>query len=236
MRVTIKDIARETGYSKTTVSFAFNDPSQISTEARTKILETATRLGYVPDPVARSLSQRRVGTIGLLLPQVIPFALQNPYMVRLISGLGQVCTDEGLSLTMLPPRKGSLLNTVRAAAVDGLVTIGLEPEDEVVTLIKNRHVPFVAIDAPAEPGIPCVTVADRQAADDAMTHLLEHGHRRIAIVIMEDGRTPDQEAYSGLGSVRMEGYNDALLRYGLSCDAPGVVQIEEPCRDRKSVV
>jgi DNA-binding LacI/PurR family transcriptional regulator len=229
MRVTIKDIARETGYSKTTVSFAFNDPDQISTEARAKIIEAATRLGYVPDPVARSLSRRRVGAIGLLLPQPIPFALQNPYMVRLISGVGQICDDEGLSLTMLPPRKGSLLGSARSAAVDGLITIGLEPQDEVVTLIKHRHIPYVTVDAHSEPGIPSITVDDRHAAEIAMTHLLEHGHRNIAAVILEDSRPPDQEEYSGIGRVRMEGYEDALRRYGMSRGDCRFVQLDEPC-------
>lgn len=229
MRITIKDIAHETGYSKTTVSFAFNDPDQISTEARTKILEAATRLGYVPDPVARSLSRRRVGAIGLLLPQPIPFALQNPYMVRLISGVGQICDDEGLSLTMLPPRKGSLLGSARSAAVDGLITIGLEPQDEVVTLIKNRHIPYVTVDAHSEPGIPSITVDDRHAAQIAMTHLLEHGHRNIAVVILEDSRAPDQEEYSGIGRVRMEGYEDALRRYGMTQSDPRIVRLDEPC-------
>lgn len=229
MRITIKDIARETGYSKTTVSFAFNDPQQISAEARTRILETAARLGYVPDPVARSLSRRRVGTIGLLLPQPIPFSLQNPYMVRLISGLGEVCNDEGLSLTMLPPKRGSLISSARAAAVDGLVTIGLEPEDEIVGLIKNRHIPFVTIDAHSEPGVPSITVDDRAAADAAMSHLLEWGHERIGIVILEDSHAPDQEEYSGIGRLRMLGYEDALRRHGRSCDDDGIVQLHEPC-------
>ena len=229
MRVKITDIARITGYSKTTVSFAFNDPNQISAQAREKILEAATRLGYVPDPVARSLSGQRVGTIGLLLPQPIPFALQNPYIVRLISGLGQVCNDKELSLTMLPPLRGNLMSTVRSAAVDGLVTIGLEPEDDIITLIKNRHIPFVTIDAKTEPGIPSITVDDRKAADMAMTHLLEAGHRRIGILTLADQQLPDQEEYSGIGRVRMQGYEDALNRFGLSCDDPRIVQLNEPC-------
>ena len=229
MRVTIRDIARETGYSKTTVSFAFNDPARISSEARRKILDAAATLGYVPDPVARSLSRRRVGTIGLLLPQPIPFALSNPHLVRLISGLGSICNDEGLSLTVLPPKRGSLLATVRAAAVDGLVTIGLEPDDEIVRLIRMRHVPFVSVDGHAEPGMPSVTVNDRGAADLAMSHLLECGHRRIGILMLEDNTPPDQEVYSGIGRMRLRGYEDALNRYGLSGSKDAVVRIEVPC-------
>jgi len=62
-----------------------------------------------------------------------------------------------------------------------------------------------------------------------MTHVLEKGHRRIGIVILEDSRQPDQEQYSGIGRVRMEGYEDALRRYGLSCESPSIVQLHEPC-------
>ena len=68
-KTTISDIARETGYSKTTVSFAFNSPSRISQEARDKILEVAKRLEYTPDPMARNFSLGRHKSIGFLLPQ-----------------------------------------------------------------------------------------------------------------------------------------------------------------------
>ena len=72
---TSSDIARETGYSKTTVSFAFNSPSRISQEARDKILEVAKRLEYTPDPMARNFSLGRHKSIGFLLPQLIMLLL-----------------------------------------------------------------------------------------------------------------------------------------------------------------
>ena len=195
MRVTISDIAKATGYSKTTVSFAFNNPRRISKEARKKVLDAARDLGYIPDPVARSLASGRHGTIGLLLPQPIPIAFQNPYMVHLVRGLGTICNGEGLSLTMLPPKRGNLLNSVKGAAVDGLVTIGLRPEEEIVTVIRHRHIPFVSIDGPADVGVPCVRINDREAARLAMAHLLDHGHCRIAVVVMDDTTEADHEEY-----------------------------------------
>jgi alanine racemase len=229
MRITINDLARETGYSKTTVSFAFNDPDQISAQARSKILAAADRLGYIPDPVARSLSRRKVGSIGLLLPQSIPFSLQNPYMVRLISGVGDVCNANGLSLTMLPPHRGDLLKSARRAAVDGFITIGLEPEDEVVRAIRNRHIPFVIIDGPPHDGLPSVRVDDRGAARMAMQHVLERGHRSIAILMLEERQAEEDEAYSGIGRERMAGYGDALESVGSSLDSRDVVVLREPC-------
>ena len=58
-RPTIKDIARESGYSKTSVSFAFNNPSRISEKTRDQILKTAERLGYIPNPMARNFRDRK---------------------------------------------------------------------------------------------------------------------------------------------------------------------------------
>lgn len=229
MRVTINDIARETGYSKTTVSFAFNDPGQISKEAREKILKVAEELGYVPDPAARSLSSRHHGTIGLLLPQPIPVALKNPYMVRLISGVGEVCNREGLSLTMLPPTKGNLLSSVKSAAVDGFVAIGLEAETDVVQVLRHRHVPFVTVDGQTGEGAPSVSVNDREAARTAMEHLLEHGHRRIGIVIMADERLPGRHGYSATGRARLEGYREAVEAAAIDWGSDRIVRITEPC-------
>ena len=65
MRATINDIAREAGVSKTTVSFAFNNPSKISKDTFTRIMDIARELGYVPDPVARTLAMKQTGSIGL---------------------------------------------------------------------------------------------------------------------------------------------------------------------------
>ena len=59
MRATINDIARQAGVSKTTVSFAFNNPSKISQETYARIMSIAQELGYVPDPVARTLAMKQ---------------------------------------------------------------------------------------------------------------------------------------------------------------------------------
>jgi len=228
-RVTIRDIAQATGYSKTTVSFAFNKPTRISKAARSKILSSAADLGYVPDPVARSLSRRRLDTIGILLPHSIPFALQNPYMVRLIRGLGEVCDDHGLSLTMLPPSRGDIFRSVRSAAVDGLVTIGLHPEDEIVTLIQQRRMPFVTIDGSAGDDVPSIMVDDRGGARLVMEHVLAAGHRDIAIIMLEETRGEDLEEYSGIGRIRLQGYQDALRAAGIPIGDSRVEVIDAPC-------
>ena len=87
-KVTISQIAKEAGVSKTAVSFAFNDPSQLSSNTLRHIREIAEQLGYTPDPIARSMTTRRTNALGLLLPQDIATALANPFYTQFIRGSG----------------------------------------------------------------------------------------------------------------------------------------------------
>jgi DNA-binding LacI/PurR family transcriptional regulator len=214
-RITINDIARAAGYSKTAVSFAFNDPSRISHVARGKILRAAEELGYVPDPVARNLSRRTLGTIGFLIPEIIPLAFQNPYVFQMMIGIGEVCRREGLSLTVVPPRRGCVLSAVRDAAVDGLVTMGLQPEAQVVQLIQRRKLPFVVLDGVAPDGVPSIVSNDEEVSFQAMRHVLARGHRRVAVLSFADERHENEEAYSGIRDIRLAGYFRALDEAGV---------------------
>ena len=218
-RVTINDIARIAGYSKTSVSFAFNDPSRISDRAREKILGIAGELGYVPDPVARNLTLGTHGTIGLLLPETIATAFQNSHLSQVVQGIGEVCERENHSLTLIPPRQESLLEGVRSAAVDGLITLGLEPGTDTVELIRQRHLPFVTIDGQDGGGFPVVGIDDRAAAAAAMNHVLDLGHRRIAVVCFVD--EPQLTGVSPVRAARMAGYHEALEARGVSVGAAG---------------
>ena len=78
-RLTISDIAKGAGVSKTTVSFAFNTPERLPAETVQRILKVAEELGYVPNPIARSMTSNHTGNIGLLFPQPVQMILNNPY-------------------------------------------------------------------------------------------------------------------------------------------------------------
>jgi DNA-binding LacI/PurR family transcriptional regulator len=207
-RVTINDIARISGYSKTSVSFAFNDPGRISEKARNRILSIAEELGYIPDPVARNLTLRRHGTIGLLLPETISLSFLNSHLSQIVQGIGEVCEREGHSLTLIPPIRESLLEGIRSAAVDGLITVGLEPGMETVELIRQRHLPFVTIDGRVGGGFPVVGIDDKEAAAGLMRYLLQLGHRSVAVICFVD--EPQLSGPSQVKGERLTGYREAL--------------------------
>jgi len=163
-KVTISQIAKEAGVSKTAVSFAFNDPSQLSSNTLRHIREIAEQLGYTPDPIARSMTTRRTNALGLLLPQDIATALANPFYTQFIRGIGTVCGRVGLTLMLVPPLWGSMLKAIPDATVDGFVVVGLDVDRGEIQLMRRRDVPFVMVDSDAPEDVPSVNVDDRSGA------------------------------------------------------------------------
>ncbi len=217
MRTTIRDIAEKAGVSKTTVSFAFNDPSKISKETYRRVMDIASDLGYVPDPVARTLTTKRIGAIGLLLPHPIQEALKNPYFSEIIQGMGAVCQERDFSLALIPPVQGQILEAVRRAAVDGFVTVGVGPYGTVIELIRKRHVPFVTIDGIDADRSVNVGIDDEKAAYVVMRHVLDAGHRRIAVAeLRSEAYHNPQECFSRVRDMRRAGFDRALREAGLS--------------------
>lgn len=218
-RITISDIARISGYSKTAVSFAFNSPEKIGAEACAHILSVAKQLDFVPNPLARSLSLGRHKAIGFLLPQDINKSLSNPYILQVIKGIGTVCQDKGYMLTIIPPLHNSIPEAVKNATVDGIITMGYFIDLGISDILRQRRLPVISIDGEANGETPSVTIDDEEAAFMQMNSVLELGHRKIAIV------TLPQEAFAKEGDKksrsiekRKAGYAKALKSYHLNWD------------------
>jgi alanine racemase len=179
----------------------------------------AVELGYVPDPVARTLTTKRTSTVGLLLPQPVQDALRNPYLGEIIQGLGSSCAGQGLSLLLVPPLHGKVMEAARRAAVDALVAIGVGPDHQVVDLMAQRRIPLVTIDGCPGEGLSNVGIDDEAAAQVLMKHVLSSGHRKMAVVELEPevyNNGPGQA--STVARRRMAGFLGALHDAGLTED------------------
>ncbi len=225
-KVTIDDIAQKAGVSKTSVSFAFNNPDRLSEATLRRILDVAEELGYSPDPLASNLKTRRTGCIGVLVPQTIPLIARNPHMFEFIEGLGHTCHETGYSLMLVPPLKGSVRRAIVRAAVDGFVTLGLEPYGKTMTVLFQRGVPFVMADSEPVENISCVNVDNESGAYAAMRYILERGHRQIALLGILSPHGGRYQRYTGTLKQRMTGYLRALEEFDLSIDDEYVRLIE----------
>jgi len=228
MKPTIKDIAAKAGVSKTTVSFALNNPKRISKETREKILAIVDEMGYFPNPVARTLTTKRLGSLGLLLPQPLPEVLNNPHLCDIISGIGDECEKRGFSLTMLPPVHGKIMEAARRSFVDAIVTIGVGPDHEVVEFLNSHGIPFVTIDGEETSSTVNVGIPDEQAAYDLMRHMLSLGHRKMAILCVKPDTksVAENDHRSIVLEKRLSGFSRALNEVGLNLVAPDISLME----------
>jgi alanine racemase len=218
-RVTIADVATAAGVSKTAVSFAFNHPDRLAHATLERVLEVAHDLGYTPHPAARALSTRRSGTIGILIPQPLSTVFANPFASELIQGLGELCESHDLALLLVPPLDGSLETAIRHASVDGFISLGLSPDDRALELIDALGIPTVVVDSEDSGHHPVVNVDDRGGAEAAANHLLELGHRRLAVIVLPPARAQLQPTPTA--TRRLAGYRAAIEAAG--APAPLVV-------------
>lgn len=226
-KATIKDIAARAGVSKTTVSFALNNPKRISKKTYEKIMAIVEEMGYFPNPVARTLTTKRLGALGLLLPQPISEVMNNPHLCDVISGIGEECDKHEISLTMLPPVRGKIIEAARRAFVDAVVTIGLAPEHEVINFLNRHRVPFVTIDSEASELAVNIGIDDKAAAFDLMSHILSLEPRRIAILCLRpDAKHHTERPRSIVLEKRLEGFSEALGARGLSLSSDSLRLIE----------
>lgn len=205
-------MAKAAGVSKTAVSFAFNQPDQLSTATRDRVMAAASRLGYSPHPAALSLSTKRSGSVGLLVPQPLAVLFANPFVSELIQGIGDVCAERELNLLLVPPLNGSLAAAVARAHVDGVITLGLSARDETWESLQRLHIPCIVVDAEAPPDTLAVHIDDFAGAVTAAEHVLSLGHSSIAIVDLGEPRLG--LGRSGIGSRRAAGYRKAIRSGG----------------------
>jgi len=188
-RPTIADIAREVGVTKGAVSFALNGRPGVSAATRARILATAERLGWQPNTVARSLSNLRSGSVGLVVTRPISLLGVEPFYMRLIAGLERALHADGRSLLLaVTDHAADAADIYRSwwasGRVDGLVLTDLRVDDPRLATVAELGIPTVVLGAPSPPppGLSAVVGDDGPTLRAALEHLAGLGHRRIARV------------------------------------------------------
>lgn len=215
-RTTIIDIAKACGVSKTTVSFAFNSPNRISQETYKLIMETAKKLDYIPNPAARNFSLQKRHTIGFLLPQQFTGTLSNPYLTKVLEGIGNICINNDYTLTLIPPFNGSILEAIKKSSVDGFVAMGTTIDKETTTLLDKLVIPYVLLDGAPEEDMPSINIDDQKGAYEIMKEVLSKGHKDIAIIAVKEDMFNKAKPKEDLFSKRLKGFEKALKEYNLS--------------------
>ena len=182
-RPTLDTVAAVAGVSRMTVSNAYNRPDQLSPETRRRVLEVAGSLGYAgPDPTAASLRLRRTGTIGVVLTERLPYAFADPGLVTILHGIATELSDSGTALLLVPGHAEGGESQLRHALVDAVILCAVSPKDPAVAAARERQVPIVTVGTPKLPRVPRVGADNRRSATEVARHLIDLGHRRLAVL------------------------------------------------------
>jgi LacI family transcriptional regulator len=208
---TINDVAREAGVSKKTVSRVINRSPLLNSDTREKVEAVIATLGYVPNPQARALALRRNFLIGLVH--------DNPNAQTVLSvqsGILETLRGTDFELVVRPVNRGSptMLDDVRAflerQRLFGVVLMPpISENDALARLCDSIGCRYVRMGSAAlDDADHMVASNDREAVREAVTYLLDMGHRRIGLVLGPHGFRSATE--------RRLGFEDALKAAGVS--------------------
>lgn len=216
---TIKDIAKELNISTSTVSRALADRWDVKPETRAKVLETAERLNYRPNVLAKNLLSQRTGTIGIIIPEFV-----NSFFPKVIMGIQEVLYKENYRMLITQSSESheeelANLHLLENSMVEGII-ISVTREgsnSEEYQRIINSGIPIVFFNRVCEATEASkVIIDDRTMAFRAVEHLIQSGYKRIA-------------HFSGpvklqLTTERKAGYLDAFEKYGLPVDESLIIE------------
>lgn len=205
-RVTLKDVAAATGFSANTVSLAMRDSPRLPEETKQTIRETAKQLNYRPNRMAQALKGGSTKTVGILMP-----ILADLGHLGFFRAAEKVFRDSDYHIMMevtTPNRLESAFDEVRQTGVDGIIVFGGKLSDETAKLAEGLAFVYASNYPPESTEFDRVDWDGLRAARLAMEHLLELGHKRIALLTAEGGPKP----------WRRRGYRTALEKAGIQLD------------------
>lgn len=173
---TLKDVARETGLTVTTVSRVLNNRGYISEETREKVYAAMKKLNYRPNEVARSLSKKSTNTIGVIVPHI-----RHPYFSELISNLENEASKRGYKMILCNSqekenKEREYLEMCTSNRVAGIVlcSAGVAVEE-----FQGSNIPLITIERYMENGTASVECDNRQGGKLAAEHLIACGCKNL---------------------------------------------------------
>jgi LacI family transcriptional regulator len=210
-RLTMRQIADLAGVSIATVSRVLNGRGDVSAETRDLVSKVIRDNGYTANRSARGLSVGRTGLVGVLVPLVYP-----AYFSGILAGAAEALAELDLQIVLSPTggehdREVSVLDRLHGETDGSLMILPEESSEELVGLLDGGY-RFVVLDPlmPLDERIPSVSAAHTSGANQAMRHLLDLGHRRIAHITGPRGWLATED--------RRRGYHAALASAGILPD------------------
>lgn len=192
----IRDVAKYAGVSASTVSRTLSGKAYVEPETRQAVLRAVQQLNYKPNLAARSLKNGGSKLIGLIIPDIM-----NPYYPEIVKQFETSASNAGYSLILCDAlgsvqKECEYFEALAHLCVDGILYVSsTESVDHVTPYIGT--IPMVVINRSFDVDAPCINIDNVDAAYTAVSHLIDHGHRRIALYINNKERQYNYERLIG---------------------------------------
>jgi LacI family transcriptional regulator len=207
---TIYDVAERAGVAPVTVSRVINGSDYVRDETRVRVQQAIADLGYTPNRLARGLRSKRTQTLGLVVTDIT-----NPFWTTVARGVEDAASEHGFSVILCntdesEAKQEQYVNLLLEKQIDGFLLVPATDEVSAIALVQERGVPVVVLDRHVSLPVDVVRCDSEGGAYDLVTHLLELGHRRIALL----GGSPAVSTAQD----RVDGYRRALSEAGVPID------------------
>lgn len=210
-RITLGDIARELGVSKSLVSFVLNgrgNAMRISAELQEKVKKKSKELGYKPNQLARGLRKGKTDTIGLVIPDI-----SNPFFAKITRAVENEAKANGYNVIFCSSDESKefsrdSIELLKDRQVEGLILVPTYNFLEEISMLKEEKFPFVLIDRYFHRlKTNSITIDNYSATKQAINHLISLGHKKIGCLSFLPHFLHIQD--------RVDGYKDALKEAGI---------------------
>ena len=221
MSLTLEEVGRLAGVSRSTVSRVINAHPSVRDDVRERVWQVIRETGYQPHAAARSLVTRRTHIVGTIIPESVIKLFVDPFFPLLLCGITETCNNQGYHL-MLSLFNGTASEEelyqrlVRSDHLDGVIVASARMDDPLIATLLADDVPFVLVGRHPDSRVSYVDVDNVGAARMAVEHLIRLGYKRIATITGPKG--------TASGEDREAGYREALESHRLPVQEDLIVE------------
>lgn len=224
-KLTIDDVAKALGISKTTVSRAISGKGRVGNSTKSKVMEYIEKHNYRPNVMARALAKQRTYNIGVVWPDDYN-AVDLPFFQRCMVGMSEITSSYGYDIVVsliAGDDISGLKRVVENHKVDGIILTRTLVNDKPAAYLKECGIPFVAIGSSTDSDIICVDNANYEACKELTSVLIAKGLKKLALI---GGSTEHI-----ITRTRHNGFVSAFVDAGLEMD-PALVylDVEKPAK------
>lgn len=209
--MTIDEIAKLAGVSKTTISRVINNKPDVSSETRELVLSLIEKHDFQPNAFAKAISSQKSNNIGLIIPHEAEYIFSNPFYVEVMRGVSTEVDKRGYYLVLCYPHDHNYVDIYKQKRIDGFILMSPGSfHKNIIESLMEVEAPFIATaKIPGAKDMIYVDVDNCYGASLVMEHLISLGHRKIAF-IGKPTLTSSQD--------RLDGYRKSLKEHKIQCN------------------